>query len=168
MGASKICISPSNPIPPVWFYSVLKILAPSSPGQKSMILPDPLLSAATLLEDIYFRHIPTKHRHSCPIIRNFCCHCLVGQCAVSGPLYPNAPSVLFCTFPRPASPTRSTYLVGCPSPMRVESIELMMSATTELLHLDQLGVCTQGWGRVVKRTRRGLEWKEDKLLLRIS
>ena len=36
---------------------------------------------------------------------------------VSGPLYPNTPSVLFCTFPRPASPTSSTYLVGCPNPM---------------------------------------------------
>ena len=35
---------------------------------------------------------------------------------VSGPLYPNAPSVLFCAFPRPASPTSSTYTVGCPSP----------------------------------------------------
>ena len=35
---------------------------------------------------------------------------------VSGPLYPNAPSVLFCAFPRPASPTSSTYPVGCPSP----------------------------------------------------
>ena len=35
---------------------------------------------------------------------------------LSGPLYPNAPSVLFCTFPRPASPTSSTYPVGCPSP----------------------------------------------------
>ena len=37
--------------------------------------------------------------------------------ALSGPLYPNAPSGLFCAFPRPASPTSSTYLVGCPSPM---------------------------------------------------
>ena len=36
--------------------------------------------------------------------------------ALSGPLYPNAPSVLFCAFPRPASPTSSTYLVGCLSP----------------------------------------------------
>ena len=35
---------------------------------------------------------------------------------MSGPLYPNAPSVLFCAFPRPASPTSSTYLVGCPIP----------------------------------------------------
>ena len=35
---------------------------------------------------------------------------------MSGPLYPNAPSVLFCTFPRSASPTSSTYAVGCPSP----------------------------------------------------
>ena len=36
--------------------------------------------------------------------------------ALSGPLHPNAPSVLLCTFPRPASPTSSTYPVGCPSP----------------------------------------------------
>ena len=36
--------------------------------------------------------------------------------ALSGPLYPNALSALFCAFPRPASPTSSTYLVGCPSP----------------------------------------------------
>ena len=35
---------------------------------------------------------------------------------VSGPLYPNTPNVLFCAFPRPASPTSSTYLVGCLSP----------------------------------------------------
>ena len=35
---------------------------------------------------------------------------------LSGPLYPNALSVLFCAFPRPASPTSSTYPVGCPSP----------------------------------------------------
>ena len=35
---------------------------------------------------------------------------------VSGPLYPNALSVLFCTFPRPASPTSSAYPIGCPSP----------------------------------------------------
>ena len=35
---------------------------------------------------------------------------------LSGPLYPNAPSALFCAFPRPASPTSSTYPVGCPSP----------------------------------------------------
>ena len=35
---------------------------------------------------------------------------------LSGPLYPNAPSVLFCAFPRPASPTSSTYPAGCPSP----------------------------------------------------
>ena len=35
---------------------------------------------------------------------------------VSGPLYPNTPSVLFCAFPRPASPTSSTYPVGHPSP----------------------------------------------------
>ena len=34
---------------------------------------------------------------------------------MSGPLYPNAPSALFCAFPRPASPTSSTYPVGCPS-----------------------------------------------------
>ena len=36
---------------------------------------------------------------------------------LSGPLYPNAPSVLSCAFPRPASPTSSTYTVGCLSPM---------------------------------------------------
>ena len=36
--------------------------------------------------------------------------------SLSGPRYPNAPSALFCAFPRPASPTSSTYLVGCPSP----------------------------------------------------
>ena len=35
---------------------------------------------------------------------------------LSGPLHPNAPSALFCAFPRPASPTSSTYPVGCPSP----------------------------------------------------
>ena len=35
---------------------------------------------------------------------------------VSGPLYPNAPSGLFCAFPRPASLTSNTYPVGCPSP----------------------------------------------------
>ena len=35
---------------------------------------------------------------------------------LSGPLYPNAPNVLFCAFPRPASPTSNTYPVGCPSP----------------------------------------------------
>ena len=35
---------------------------------------------------------------------------------LSGPLYPNTPSVLFCAFPRPASPTSSTYPIGCPSP----------------------------------------------------
>ena len=34
---------------------------------------------------------------------------------LSEPLYPNAPSALFCAFPRPASPTSSTYPVGCPS-----------------------------------------------------
>ena len=38
------------------------------------------------------------------------------SCPLSGPLYPNAPSVLFCAFPRPASPTSNTYPVGCPSP----------------------------------------------------
>ena len=42
---------------------------------------------------------------------------------MSGPLYPNAPSALFCAFPRPASPTSSTYPVGCPSPTEVKSIE---------------------------------------------
>ena len=36
---------------------------------------------------------------------------------LSGPLYPNAPSVLFCAFPGPASPTSSTYPAGCLSPM---------------------------------------------------
>ena len=36
---------------------------------------------------------------------------------LSGPLHPNTSSVLFCTLPRPASPTSSTYLIGCPSPM---------------------------------------------------
>ena len=39
-----------------------------------------------------------------------------GSKQLSGPLYPNAPSILFCAFPRPASPTSSTYPVGCPSP----------------------------------------------------
>ena len=43
--------------------------------------------------------------------------------SMSGPLYPNAPSVLFCTFPRPASLTSNTYPIGCPSPTWVESIE---------------------------------------------
>ena len=41
---------------------------------------------------------------------------LVMSILVSGPLHPNAPSVLFCAFPRPASPTSSTYPIGCPSP----------------------------------------------------
>ena len=59
----------------------------------------------------------------------------VGYGKVSGPLYPNAPSVLFCTFPRPASPTSSTYLVGYLSSTLVELIELTMSATTEVLRL---------------------------------
>ena len=54
---------------------------------------------------------------------------------VSGPLYPNTPRALFCTFPRPASPTSSTYPVGCLSSTLVELIELTMSATTEVLHL---------------------------------
>ena len=31
---------------------------------------------------------------------------------MSGPLYPNAPNVLFCAFPRPASPTSSTYPIA--------------------------------------------------------
>ena len=35
---------------------------------------------------------------------------------LSGPLYPNTPSVLFCAFPRPANPISNTYPVGCPSP----------------------------------------------------
>ena len=35
---------------------------------------------------------------------------------LSGPLYPNALSALFRAFPRLASPTSSTYPVGCPSP----------------------------------------------------
>ena len=35
---------------------------------------------------------------------------------LSGPLYPNAPSALFCAFPRLASPTSSTYPIGCLSP----------------------------------------------------
>ena len=35
---------------------------------------------------------------------------------MSGPLYPSAPSALFCALSRPASPTSSAYPVGCPSP----------------------------------------------------
>ena len=62
---------------------------------------------------------------------------------LSGPLHPNTPSILFCTFPRPASPTSSTYLVGCLSPMWDELIELMMSAATEILRPDLLDILTQ-------------------------
>ena len=40
----------------------------------------------------------------------------VGPADCQGHSTPNAPSVLFCAFPRPASPTSSTYAVGCPSP----------------------------------------------------
>ena len=36
--------------------------------------------------------------------------------SLSGPLYPNTPSALFCAFPRPASPTSSAYPIGCLSP----------------------------------------------------
>ena len=62
---------------------------------------------------------------------------------LSGPLYPNTPNVLFCAFPRPASPTSNTFPAGCPSPTWVESIELTMSAATEVLRLDQLDIHTQ-------------------------
>ena len=39
-----------------------------------------------------------------------------GDLVMSGPLYPSAPSALFCAFARPASPTSSAYPVGCLSP----------------------------------------------------
>ena len=54
------------------------------------------------------------------------------------------------------SPTSSTCPVGCPSLMWVDLIELMMSAATEVLCLDQLVIHTQRRGRVVKRVRQGL------------
>ena len=62
---------------------------------------------------------------------------------LSGPLYPNVPSALFCTFPRLASPTSSTYPVGCLSPMQVKLIKLTMSAATEGLCLVCLSIHTQ-------------------------
>ena len=62
---------------------------------------------------------PSFHDHYLTLYLSFKCVGLFYDDIrnLSGPLYPNALHALFCAFPRPASPTSSTYLVGCLSPM---------------------------------------------------
>ena len=69
-------------------------------------------------QDKFFRHI-NRQQSDIDVLKEQMerLELRVRAMELSGPLHPNAPSVLFCTFPRPASPTSSTYPVGCLSPM---------------------------------------------------
>ena len=69
-----------------------------------------------LVRYVWEHKFQRPNTHSFPIACLQCWHIYSWSKIVSGPLYPNAPSALFCAFPRPASPTSSTYPVGCPSP----------------------------------------------------